>query len=133
MSKKPEFDVATFLSKVYGMTQTDEALDFIMDEMSNLLEGLDWKQFDDGMQELGGPRLFGDGQVGNPQFEAINGILKEADPWKMSDTVTLTFLVMTFKNKDRYSEYWPFIKKVKKRFLETGDRKRATALLRGYI
>lgn len=132
MDERPKFKVETWLSEVYAMSCDDVALDEVFDKIGDILDDLDMKHFDDGMEALGGPRLFPDCKGEKPNFKLVNEIIEKADPWKMKDAVSIAFLVMTFKNKDEYSNYWPFVKKCRKRFLETGSRKRAKALLRGY-
>lgn len=100
------FDKDKFLEKLYATEDTDGGIDFVMETISNLLDGLDWQQFDEGMQELGGPRLFTKGdETCSPNFEVINSILRVANPRKMTPGVGLAIITMTFRNQDKYSEY----------------------------
>jgi hypothetical protein len=101
------FDRTKFFADLYANSDnSQEQIEFVMETISDLLEGLDWKEFDDGMQQMGGPRLFGRGdEVGDPKFDEINDILRVANPRKLDPAVGLAFITMTFKNQDKYSEY----------------------------
>lgn len=127
------FDRTKFFADLYAKDGNSQLqLEFVMESISDLLEGLDWKEFDDGMEEMGGPRLFGSGkEVGDPKFDTINNILRVANPWKLDSAVGLTFISMTFKNQDKYSEYLPycesyceFLKSIGKKSLAKDIKKR---------
>jgi hypothetical protein len=92
------FDRTKFFADLYAKSDnSQEQIEFVMETISDLLEGLDWKEFDDGMQQMGGPRLFGRGdEVGDPKFDEINDILRVANPRKLDPAVG---------HQDKYSEY----------------------------
>lgn len=101
------FDKDKFFADLYSMEDGDGAIDLVFETISDLLDGLDMEQFDDIMQEYGGPRITGHKSV-DPDFETINDLLRVADPWELSSSVGLGFITMTFKNQDKYSEFLPY-------------------------
>ena len=115
-------DREIFFKKLYAAETTSAAIDLIMETISDLLDGLDMKEFDDIMEEYGGPRITGC-RVGNPNFEAVNDILRVANPWKMEPGVGLSFITMTFRNQERYSEYLPYCESYCEFLIKTGKKK----------
>ena len=86
-----------FLAKVYASddSNTDETLDLMYDTIDDLLGGQWEKSFNDGMQELGGPRVFPEPETAEPNLEVIQAILERADVSQMNITLMLGFLCTT--------------------------------------
>ena len=129
---KKTFAIAAFLDEVYATERSAKAIDLILGTIMDLMDGEFEKHFNGIMGEYGGPPILVE-KDGSPKWSVINEMLTHADPWKMDDSVSLAFLSMTFRHKDKLSSYWPYVEKCRKRYLETGDKKRCEALLRGFI
>jgi hypothetical protein len=125
------FDRTKFFADLYALDGNSQSqIDFVFETIGDLLDGLDMEQFDDIMEDLGGPRITGR-KGGNPNFDAVNDLLRVANPWKLDPGVGLGFITMTFRNKDRYSEfdayrqsYCEFLKSVGKQKLAKDVMKR---------
>jgi len=102
------FDRDKFFEQLYSTEDDSESqIDLVFETIGDLLDGLDMEQFDDIMEEYGGPRITGQ-KSKNPNFEAVNDLLRAADPQKMTPGVGLGFITMTLRNQDKYSEFLPY-------------------------
>jgi len=132
MDERPPFQVETWLQSVYEMSCSDVGIDEVYDKIGDILDDLDMKHFDDAMEAHGGPRLFPHCKGEKPNFELVDEILSKAEPEKMTTSVALAFLVMTFKDKTNYQNYRDYIEKARKRFRREHDNKTANELCKPY-
>ena len=102
------FDKTKFFDELYSTEiSSQKQIDLVFETIGDLLDGLDMEQFDDIMESYGGPRITGK-KGGNPNFEAVNDLIRAANPWRMDPAVGLGFITMTFKNQDKYSDYYAY-------------------------
>jgi hypothetical protein len=126
------FDRTKFFADLYAAEDSQDAIEVIMETISDLLDGLDMEQFDDIMEEYGGPRITGQ-KSKSPNFEAVNEILRVANPWKMEPGVGLSFITMTFRNQEKYSEYLPYCESYYEFLLSVGKEKLAKDIKKRFM
>lgn len=126
------FDRTKFFADLYATENSASAIDLVFETIGDLLDGLDMEQFDDIMQEYGGPRITG-AKSNNPNFAAVNDILRVANPWKMDSGVGLSFITMTFRNQDKYSEYLPYCQSYCEFLKSIGKEKLAKDIKKRFI
>jgi hypothetical protein len=126
------FDRTKFFDSLYSAENSSAAIDIVMETIGDLLDGLDMEQFDDIMQEYGGPRITG-AKSRNPDFDAVNEILRVANPWKMDSGVGLSFITMTFRNQSKYSEYMPYLQSYCEFLISVGKKKLAKDIKKRFM
>jgi hypothetical protein len=126
------FDKDKFFAELYSTeTCSQSQIDLVFETIGDLLDGLDMEQFDDIMQELGGPRITGR-KSGDPDFEAVNDLLRSANPRKLAPGVGLGFITMTFRNKDKYSEFDAYRQRYCEFLKSIGKQKLAKDVMKRY-
>jgi hypothetical protein len=139
MSERLTAEFATveeFLGKLYTFKEATDSqermkgVDLVYAVIFTILDDLPMKHLDDTMVRLGGPKVL-NAEAKNPRFEVIDQILRQASPWEMNDTMSLCLLSITLGCKDKLSEREYYLKRCKRRYLETGNKARAKRLLNG--
>ena len=116
-----EFNLDEFLSTVYSESkkgEIDNAINIVMDRSERLLGGLFAREFNDGMEHYGGPRILPEDEEVNPRWVKISEVLCAYDPWKADHAIAISFLVMFHRHQEHVPGYKDFAARVRKRLLE---------------
>ncbi len=120
-----------FLERVYAEKRDGHALDIVFKGVDDILDGHCFAAMDQFMVEHGGPVIFGE-KAENPDFAALDEILKALDLDRVSVTVMLGFLGAPFTARRHLKEYKPLLDRIRDHLRKTEPPKRIKALLQGF-
>ncbi len=117
-----------FLSKLYAEDRIPYALDLIFNLVGDLLDGYSFQSMDAFMVKHGCLPVFGH-VAENPNFAALDAVIRDVDLTRVSSTVALGFLSAPYPARKHLKEYLPYRERFRKHLIKTQSRKYAKDLL----
>lgn len=118
----------SFFDKLYAEDRTPYAIDLVFDLVDDLLDGYSFQSMDEFMTKNGCAPVFGHTAT-NPNFEALNQILREVDLTKINSSVALSFLSAPFSARDHLTGWKTYRDRFRDHLIKTQSRKKAKAIL----
>ncbi len=119
---------AAFFEKLYAEHRIPYALDLIFKLVDDLLDDYSFQSMDEFMARHGSLPVFYH-EAKNPNFAALDAVIRDVDLTRVSSTVALGFLSAPYSARAHLKEYAPYRERFRKHLIKTQSRKYAKDLL----